>query len=69
MDIRWLRSKVEVNSSLGLVNSGNFGSSAVRVGGNQSDVTSPVISGIQGVQSGSFGTTEEIVRNDFGDEI
>ena len=41
----------------------------VRVGGYRSDVTFPVIFVIEGVHSRSFGSEEEIVRNDFEDEI
>ena len=46
-----------------------IGSIVVRVDGYWSEVTFPFIFMIQGVQSGSFGSVEEIVRNDFEDEI
>ena len=49
--------------------SATMGSTIVKLDGYQSEVTFLVIFVIQGVQSASFGSTKEILRNDFKDEI
>ena len=46
-----------------------LGSTIVRVGGHQSEVTSVVIFGIEGVRSESFTSIKLIVRNHFEYEI
>ena len=64
-----LGKKVEVHSSLGLMVFAKLDLTTVRMDGLQSEVTSPVLFGIQGVHSASFGLENEIVRNFFEDEV
>ena len=46
-----------------------FGSGGSKEVGYRSEVTLPYIFGVQGVQLGSLVSAEEIVKNDFQDEI